>query len=198
MAKKYPIFLNLENKNVLLIGGGLACLEKLQGLDGTLSRITVITKDAGIAVQTWIKEHQGIQLEIREAKNEDMNGRDLIFIATSDSETNRKFRSYANSLGILTNSVDDPSNCDFYSSSLVDLGPVQFSISTDGKFAGLTAALRRLFDEIVPKEDGELFEKLFLIRKTLKERLPDKTERRNVLKKIITELEEKYLKKQDN
>jgi len=198
MAKKYPIFLNLENKNVLLIGGGLACFEKLQGLDETLSRITVITKDAGIAVQTWIKEHQGIQLEIREAKNEDMNGRDLIFIATSDSETNRKFRSYANSLGILTNSVDDPSNCDFYSSSLVDLGPVQFSISTDGKFAGLTAALRRLFDEIVPKEDGELFEKLFLIRKTLKERLPDKTERRNVLKKIITELEEKYLKKQDN
>ncbi|TGN11655.1 precorrin-2 dehydrogenase/sirohydrochlorin ferrochelatase family protein [Leptospira ilyithenensis] len=197
MTKKYPIFLNLENKNVLLIGGGLACLEKLQGLEGTLARITIITKETNPFVQKWIEEHSDIIPEIREAKEEDLVGRDLIFIATNDSETNKRFRLHANSLGILANAVDDPPNCDFYSSSLVDLGPVQFSISTDGKFAGLTATLRKLFEDIIPKEDGELFERLFLIRKTLKERLPDQNERRGVLKRVIRELEEKYFGKSD-
>lgn len=170
-------------------------MEKLQGLDGTFARITIITKEVNPFVQNWTEEHTDIILQIREAKEEDLVGRDLIFIATNDSETNKRFRLHANSLGILANAVDDPPNCDFYSSSLVDLGPVQFSISTDGKFAGLTATLRKLFEDIIPKEDGELFERLFLVRKTLKERLPDQNERRTVLKKIILELEEKYFGK---
>jgi siroheme synthase (precorrin-2 oxidase/ferrochelatase) len=39
----YPIFLKLDNKKVLIIGGGLIALQKLQGLLASEAKLTIIS-----------------------------------------------------------------------------------------------------------------------------------------------------------
>ncbi|MGE8781308.1 precorrin-2 dehydrogenase/sirohydrochlorin ferrochelatase family protein [Leptospira terpstrae] len=190
--KKYPIFLNLENKNILIVGGGNACLEKLVGLEFTGANLHVISIDFSEEVKTFLNKYPNIKVEKRAIKEEDLNHREIIFLATSDPDTNRNFRKIGKEKGIWVNSVDDPKNCDLYSSSTVSIGPVQFAISTDGKFAGVSSTLRKLFEEIIPEEDHELMETLFEMRRNLKEILPDNTERRKVLKEIVHNLNSKY------
>jgi len=196
MTKRYPAFLNLKDANVLIVGGGLACLEKLTGLENTEANISIITIELNPEVKKFVENKTNITTIIREVKDVDLENRDLIFLATNNSEINAKFRKVANQLKILTNSVDDPNNCDFYSASLIDLGAVSFAISTDGKFAGLSAALRKLFEEIMPSEDTELFQKIYEMRAALKKRIPDMNERKKVLKDIIFNLESKYFNKE--
>ncbi|TGL43954.1 bifunctional precorrin-2 dehydrogenase/sirohydrochlorin ferrochelatase [Leptospira meyeri] len=190
--KKYPIFLNLENKNILIVGGGNACLEKLNGLEYTGAKIQVISIEISDEVKTFLTKYPEIKIEERPVREEDLYHRDIIFLGTNDPETNQKFRTLAKEKGIWVNSVDDPKNCDFYSSSTVSVGPVQFAISTDGKFAGVSSTLRKLFEEILPEEDHELMETLFEMRRNLKEILPDHQERRLALKEIIQNLNSKY------
>lgn len=193
--KKYPIFLNLENRNILIVGGGNACLEKLVGLEFTGAKIHIISIDFSDEVKTFLTKYPNIITEERPIKEEDLNRRDIIFLGTSDPLINRNFRALAKAKGIWVNSVDDPKNCDFYSSSSVSIGPVQFAISTDGKFAGVSSTLRKLFEEILPEEDHELMETLFEMRRNLKELLPNKDERRLALKEIIQNLNSKYFHK---
>ncbi|EMY63219.1 precorrin-2 dehydrogenase/sirohydrochlorin ferrochelatase family protein [Leptospira terpstrae] len=193
--KKYPIFLNLENKNILIVGGGNACLEKLLGLEFTGANLHVISIDFSEEVKTFLNKYPNIKVEKRAVKEEDLNHREIIFLATSDPDTNLNFRKIGKEKGIWVNSVDDPKNCDFYSSSTVSIGPVQFAISTDGKFAGVSSTLRKLFEEIIPEEDHELMETLFEMRRNLKEILPDNTERRKVLKEIVHNLDSRYFHK---
>lgn len=193
--KKYPIFLNLENKNILIVGAGNACLEKLVGLEFTGANLHVISIDFSEEVKNFLNKYPNIKVEKRAVKEEDLNHREIIFLATSDPDTNRNFRKIGKEKGIWVNSVDDPKNCDFYSSSTVSIGPVQFAISTDGKFAGVSSTLRKLFEEIIPEEDHELMETLFEMRRNLKEILPDNTERRKVLKEIVHNLNSRYFHK---
>lgn len=193
--KKYPIFLNLENRNILIVGGGNACLEKLVGLEFTGAKIHIISIDFSDEVKTFLTKYPNIITEERPIKEDDLNHRDIIFLGTSDPLINRNFRALAKAKGIWVNSVDDPKNCDFYSSSSVSIGPLQFAISTDGKFAGVSSTLRKLFEEILPEEDHELMETLFEMRRNLKELLPDKDERRLALKEIIQNLNSKYFHK---
>ncbi|PJZ85533.1 precorrin-2 dehydrogenase/sirohydrochlorin ferrochelatase family protein [Leptospira harrisiae] len=193
--KKYPIFLNLENKNILIVGGGNACLEKLTGLEFTGAYIHVIAIEFSDEVKTFLTKYPSIKVEKRAVQEEDLNNRDIIFLGTSDPNTNQKFRAIAKGKGIWVNSVDDPKNCDFYSSSTVNVGPIQFAISTDGKFAGVSSTLRKLFEEILPEEDHEFMETVFEMRRKLKEILPDPEERRLALKEIIQNLNSKYFHK---
>ncbi|TGM81485.1 bifunctional precorrin-2 dehydrogenase/sirohydrochlorin ferrochelatase [Leptospira mtsangambouensis] len=193
--KKYPIFLNLENKNILIVGGGNACLEKLYGLEHTGAKIQVISIELSDEVRSFLRKYPEIKTEERPVKEEDLNHSDIIFLGTSDPETNQKFRALAKEKGTWVNSVDDPKNCDFYSSSTVSVGPIQFAISTDGKFAGISSTLRKLFEEVLPEEDHELMETLFEMRRKLKEILPDHQERRLALKEIIQNLNSKYFHK---
>ncbi|XDD43777.1 bifunctional precorrin-2 dehydrogenase/sirohydrochlorin ferrochelatase [Leptospira sp. WS60.C2] len=193
--KKYPIFLNLEGKNILIVGGGGACLEKLMGLEFTGAKIHIISLSFSEEVKSFLEKYPNIQSEERAVREDDLDNRDIIFLATSDSETNKTYRSLAKRKGIWVNSVDDPKNCDFYSSSTVTVGPVQFAISTDGMFAGVSSSLRKLFEETIPIEDHELLETLFVMRRNLKEILPNAEERKKVLKEIIQKLNAEYFHK---
>lgn len=194
-VKKYPIFLNLEGRNILIVGGGNACLEKLMGLEHTAANLHLISITYSDEVKAFLEKYPQIKVETRAVTEEDLNHRDIIFLATSDPNTNKEFRALAKAKGIWVNSVDDPKNCDFYSSSTVTVGPIQFAISTDGMFAGVSATLRKLFEEVLPEEDHELLETLFMMRRNLKERLPNQEERRKVLKAIIQKLNSEYFHK---
>ncbi|RHX81146.1 siroheme synthase [Leptospira yasudae] len=194
MSRKYPAFLNLENKNVLLIGGGKVALEKLPHLLDAGAKITLIALETCREVAQILEKHPEIKVEYRSVEFSDLQGRALVFSATNDSDLNRRLSDYAHSWKIWINCADDPSNCDFYSAAVLDRGPVRVAISTEGNFAGLSGVVKTTLEELIPDEHEEELQELMRLRKELKSILPDPEKRKKVLKELLQTLKEDYFK----
>ncbi|TGL73684.1 precorrin-2 dehydrogenase/sirohydrochlorin ferrochelatase family protein [Leptospira yasudae] len=194
MSRKYPAFLNLENKNVLLIGGGKVALEKLPHLLDAGAKITLIALETCREVAQILEKHPEIKVEYRSVEFSDLQGRALVFSATNDSDLNRRLSDYAHSWKIWINCADDPSNCDFYSAAVLDRGPVRVAISTEGNFAGLSGVVKTTLEELIPDEHEEELQELMRLRKELKSILPDPQKRKKVLKELLQTLKEDYFK----
>ncbi|TGN01016.1 precorrin-2 dehydrogenase/sirohydrochlorin ferrochelatase family protein [Leptospira yasudae] len=194
MNRKYPAFLNLENKNVLLIGGGKVALEKLPHLLDAGAKITLIALETCREVAQILEKHPEIKVEYRSVEFSDLQGRALVFSATNDSDLNRRLSDYAHSWKIWINCADDPSNCDFYSAAVLDRGPVRVAISTEGNFAGLSGVVKTTLEELIPDEHEEELQELMRLRKELKSILPDPEKRKKVLKELLQTLKEDYFK----
>ncbi|MCG6169614.1 precorrin-2 dehydrogenase/sirohydrochlorin ferrochelatase family protein [Leptospira sanjuanensis] len=194
MSRKYPAFLNLENKNVLLIGGGKVALEKLPHLLDAGAKITLIALETCREVAQILEKHPEIKVEYRSVEFSDLQGRALVFSATNDSDLNRRLSDYAHSWKIWINCADDPSNCDFYSAAVLDRGPLRVAISTEGNFAGLSGVVKTTLEELIPDEHENELQELIRLRKELKSILPDPEKRKKVLKDLLQTLKEDYFK----
>jgi uroporphyrin-III C-methyltransferase len=67
--------------------------------------------------------------------------------------------------GILSNSVDDIPNCDFFFGSVVSRGSLQVAISTGGESPAVAQRLRREIDELLPEDLGPWLENLGQLRR---------------------------------
>ncbi|MCC5814330.1 MAG: bifunctional precorrin-2 dehydrogenase/sirohydrochlorin ferrochelatase [Leptospira sp.] len=196
-AKKYPAFLNLEGRNVLLIGGGNVAWEKLPNLVLAKANVTIVSLHFNTEVSRFLEDHPEITVEKREVEFTDLDGRDLIFSATNNKILNRNLVLEANRRKIWINSCDDPENCDFYSSAVFDKGPIRIAVSTDGKFAGLGGMMKKrlqeAMDDYLPEEHLELWEEILETRQMLKSKIGNIEERKVILMNLLNEIKEKYL-----
>lgn len=193
MSLRYPAFLDLRERNVLLIGGGKAALEKLPSLLQSGARIHLIASEITDAVyETIEKSNVPVKIELREIRLDDLVGRDVVFSATNSHSLNAQLRLYAQEKKIWINSVDDPENSDFVSASVLDRGSFRIAISTNGKFAGIAVILKKILDQLLPTDHMELFEELFAIRKNLKEEIKEPEERKRILARVLRSLQEDY------
>ncbi|GBF48615.1 siroheme synthase domain protein [Leptospira ryugenii] len=177
---------------MLIAGGGSACLEKLMGLSEIPCQIQIVSPEISPAVHEFISGKPNIHVILRTLVETDLEGKDLIFLATNNGKTNAEFRNLANQKGIWVNAVDDPVNCDFFSASQVKVGSIRFAISTEGNFAGISSLLRQILEELIPVEHADDFEALFEIRRQLKLRLSDPQKRKLALQSVIKQLRETY------
>ncbi|TGL62814.1 precorrin-2 dehydrogenase/sirohydrochlorin ferrochelatase family protein [Leptospira sarikeiensis] len=193
MNQLLPVFLKLEGKKVLLVGGGNVALEKLQHLKDTGCELTVIAKEFKSEVIRLLSSLKNAKIETREVQTSDLDGFELIYSATNDRQTNKNLVEYAKEKRIWINCADDPSLCDFYSSAYFDRGPIRVAVSTQGGFAGLAGTIRTILEEILPKEHDEELENLLEIRNVTKQKLGDPEERKTALKFLLSEFKQKYL-----
>jgi uroporphyrin-III C-methyltransferase/precorrin-2 dehydrogenase/sirohydrochlorin ferrochelatase len=83
--------------------------------------------------------------------------------------------------GVLVNVVDRPDLCDFTLPSILDRDPVLVAVGTSGASAGLAKHLRLRLEALLPPSLGALATALNDVRKTLRAKFPDATERRQAL-----------------
>ncbi|MGJ4787336.1 bifunctional precorrin-2 dehydrogenase/sirohydrochlorin ferrochelatase [Leptospira koniambonensis] len=193
MNQLLPVFIKLENKKVLVVGGGNVALEKLQHLKDTGCILTVISKEFKSETVRLLSSIKDTKIETREVNVSDLDGFDLVYSATNDRQTNRDLVEYAKQKKIWINCADDPSLCDFYSSAYFDRGPIRVAVSTQGGFAGLAGTIRTILEEILPKDHDQELENLLEIRNLSKSKLGDPEKRKAALKFLLGEFKEKYL-----
>lgn len=191
MSFNYPVFFNLAKKDILLIGGGTAAAEKIPALLKTDCALTVISESMENSVSELLK-HSSVKVEIRKAKSGDLDGRYMVFYCANDITVGKQFKAYASERKILFNSADDPQNCDFISSAIIERGPITIAMSTGGQFAGFAAMLRRLLETMLPESQDSLIYKLFTSRSQLIQLEKNKLKRREALKKAIKIIEDSY------
>ena len=144
MAAKtwYPIFLDLTNRRVVVIGGGKVALRKARGLVEAGARVTVVAPrfDSGF---------DGLPIERSERpfEDRDIDQAALVFAATGDREVNRRAGEIARAAGIPANIADAPGECGFIVPSRIRRDNLQIAISTSGEDPALAAELRRKLEE---------------------------------------------------
>jgi uroporphyrin-III C-methyltransferase / precorrin-2 dehydrogenase / sirohydrochlorin ferrochelatase len=178
-----PIFLNLESRTGLLVGAGAVALDKVGTLLPTGVRLRVV---APVARPEFVElAAQGkIELVTRTFEPDDLDGQFIVIAATDAPAVNAEVYRLARERGILTNSVDDIPNCDFFFGSVVRRGALQVAISTAGESPAFAQRLRREIDAQLPAEIGPWLNDLGRLRRQILSTLPAVDSRKALLHRL--------------
>ena len=155
--------LNLQNKHVIVIGGGTEGLRKVNALLGQSCKITVISN----RFNKYLREQEKAgKIETLKARLKDESILDsydnpfLVLASTDDRELNRKLCQKGREKGAFVYSVDDPAYSDFSYASVINIeGVMQVAISTSGKSPIMARQVRiraeRILRRVIRKSDIE-------------------------------------------
>ncbi len=189
--KLYPIFLKLEQLHTLLVGAGNVGLEKLQSLlsNAPEARITIVAPSVKKEVKEFINDYPNCLLEERPFEVEDLEGKDIVVLATDDKGLHYQVKTLAREKGLLVNVADTPDLCDFYLSSIVQKGHLKIAISTNGKSPTAAKRIKEILNNTLPDELDEVIENLHQVRSQLTGNFEYKVKRMNEITRVLVENE---------
>jgi precorrin-2 dehydrogenase / sirohydrochlorin ferrochelatase len=141
----YPIFVELEGRRVLVVGGGVVAAQKLRNLHPAGPAITVVAPELKEEMNQYHAEGQFEWLQ-REYAEGDVEGYDLVMVATDDGAVNKQVSSEARARKIWVNAADDIPNCDFILPSMVRRGSLVLAASTGGGSPALARRVRETLE----------------------------------------------------
>jgi uroporphyrin-III C-methyltransferase/precorrin-2 dehydrogenase/sirohydrochlorin ferrochelatase len=146
MSNLYPVFLKLEGRRVLLVGGGTVAAAKLDGLLAAGARVTVVAPEIGPELR-----RPGVTLEQRAFEARDVEGAWWV-VAAAPPDVNRRVQVAADARQTFVNAVDDPAHADAYLGGIVRRGDVTIAFSTAGRAPALAGLLREALDAWLPAD----------------------------------------------
>ncbi|MCB8565149.1 precorrin-2 dehydrogenase/sirohydrochlorin ferrochelatase family protein [Fusobacterium ulcerans] len=143
----FPVFLNMQNKKVLIIGAGKIAFRKAETLLSYGAKIKVIAKD--IKEQKF-KELENIELSLEDFKEDMLENVFMVIAATDDFTFNKYIFNLCDKKNILTNNITSKTemNCRF--SSIYENDEYQIAISAKGdpkKSKTLKEKISKLFND---------------------------------------------------
>ena len=141
MTSYYPVYLNLQSRRCVIIGGGTVAEGKIGRLLDSGADICVVSPVATPGIRQFVADGF-VRWEQREYRSGDLDGAFIAIAATNFREVNRRIFEEAEQRGVMLNAVDDPPNCSFIAPSIVQRGPVTLAISTGGVSPALARKLR--------------------------------------------------------
>jgi len=162
----YPIFLDLNNQNVLVVGGGEVAERKIKHLLTYGCTIYISSPHLTPHLQQLVttKKMHHIPYESLDTYMDDTF---MVIAATDDAEVNSKIASQAKKHGLLINTVDQPKDCNFIMPSIVKRGNLQIAISTAGKSPALAKKIRKNLESTFGPEYDSLTKLMGIIRTKL-------------------------------
>ena len=179
----FPIFVDLSQKKVLVVGGGKVAQRKVRSLLRFTKNIKVVAPRVSRELEELIKE-KGLKLVRRYFRSSDLKGVDLVIVAVNKLSLQERIFRMCEKRGILCNSVDSPKLCNFLFPSLIVRGDVTLGISTSGRAPALSRRLRELIEECLPEDLEGILDRIAGER----ERLPKGRERQELMNRLTEEL----------
>ncbi len=178
----FPAYLKLDNKKILIIGGGKIAADKLGHLLDFTSKIVLLAEKFDKNILELSQKNSIKYIQKKYEKN-DIDGFDIVIVAIDNIEKQKEIYLEAKSKKILCNSVDTVEYCDFIFPSYIKKGDLTISVSTSGASPAVAKHLRRFIEKLIPKDiDKFLFE-----MKNLRKKLPKGKERMEFLDKKAKE-----------
>lgn len=142
----FPMFVKLQERTVVVVGGGEVAAGKIEGLLQAGAKIRLVAPEVHPSLAANIRSRK-IEWLPREFEPQDLVGASLVIAATSAPGVNAGVFREAEARGIFCNAVDDIENCHFYYGSIVQRGDLQIAISTNGKSPALAQRLRQELEQ---------------------------------------------------
>src|SRR6202161_1996636 len=149
-----PVFLNLRDQLVLVVGGGAVATRKVELLLKAHARVRVVAprlqSDLALYRDAGRIEHLGCEFEPRH-----FDGAIFAIAATDSSEVNQAVASAGAARGIFVNVVDDGAASSAVMPAIVDRSPLLVAIGTSGQSPTLARRVRAQLEALLPERLGE-------------------------------------------
>jgi len=202
----YPIFMDLRGRPCVVVGGGRVAERKVKALLRAGASVHVISpevtprlallaakKKIGLTRRTYRKGDlkvggknvaTSIGYQASLATGVKHLGPLLVFAATDDPEVQRAIRRDAEEAGALLNAADDAPHSNFIVPASFAQGELLVAISTSGASPALARRLRRQLQLTLGRDYRAYVRLLREARKQIKETVPDKAQRANILREL--------------
>jgi precorrin-2 dehydrogenase/sirohydrochlorin ferrochelatase len=180
--KYYPLFLKLDGRKAVVVGGGRVAQRKVSTLIRAGAVVEVISPD----ITTTLREYANkgiIRHRKKRYERGDLKGAFLVIAATSSKETNTRVDRDAEKL---VNVVDTPSEGNFIVPSVVRRGLLTVAISTGGSSPALSKAMRKEIEELYGAEFARYLRFVEKTRKEAMVRIRDGRAREKFLKSLAS------------
>jgi len=148
MPDLLPVFLNLAERRVVLVGGGRVAAAKLPALVSARAAVTVVAPEVDAQIA---RSHAAIIR--RRFEPRDLDGAWLV-VAAATREVNAQVARAAARRRVFVNAVDDPANASAFLGGVVRRDGVTIAISTNGHAPALSGLLREAIDAVLPRQLG--------------------------------------------
>lgn len=162
----YPVCLDIQNRNCLVVGGGSVGTRKVTTLLNCGAHVTVVSPAASAHLQE-LANNGSIILKKRFFRSSDLDSMFLVCSATDNQELNRQIHTEAESLGMLCNVADRPEVCNFILPSIVNRGDLIIAISTSGQSPAFAKKLRKDLEKVFGNEYAQFLKLMGAVRKKL-------------------------------
>ncbi|WP_429102100.1 siroheme synthase CysG [Aeromonas veronii] len=179
-----PIFCRLDNKPVLLVGGGEVAERKARLLLDAGAQLTVVAPELDPELAE-LAANGSIEWLAGEFASEQLAGKWLVVAATDRREVNALVYQSANRARIFANVVDDPKRSSFIMPSIIDRSPLMVAISSGGKAPVLARLLREKLEALLPQHLGAVAAFAGSLRERVKARFASMGERRRFWERLL-------------
>src|SRR3954466_9381830 len=172
----FPLFLDLEGRTAIIVGGGVEALNKARLLAKTGAKIAVIAeKIEGNLAE--MMENGRVEWRARSFRPDLLDGAAMVYAA--DRHLNAEVAAAAKARGIPINVIDDAEVSTFITPSIVDRDPVVIAIGTEGAAPVLGQGIRSKIEALLPHTVGELAQAGAKLRSRVAELIPHGSRRRS-------------------
>lgn len=145
-APLFPLFVKLEGRPVLVVGGGRVAAGRVGQLLEAGARVSVVAPEVRPEIAC-----SGAAVERRPFEPGDLRGVWLV-VAAATPEVNRAVAAAAEARRVFANAVDDPASASAYTGGVVRKGGVVLAVSTEGRAPALAGLLREALASLLPEE----------------------------------------------
>ncbi|CAH6803263.1 Siroheme synthase / Precorrin-2 oxidase [Vibrio chagasii] len=182
----FPMFLDVENKPILVVGGGEVACRKVDSLLRAGANVTLVSPKVAPYLQQlvdenklhWVQNFYSSQIISKEYLQ--------VWATTDNPSLNHQVYNDAKKLGILVNVVDDLPYCDFITPSMINRGRIQIAISSGGASPVLVRNIREKLETVLPQNIVLLADFGASKRNSIKESYPTVDERRKFWERFLS------------
>jgi len=190
---KYPIFLELGGRRVVVVGGGAVAMRKAKVLLDAGARLVVVAEEASDVLTALCMQHGAELIRAKYAKQY-ITGAVLVIAATNDAKVNEQVYRDCQALEILCNVVDDPEHCDFFVPAVVKRGDLQIAIGTEGNCPAYAGHLRQKLETMFTEEHGRFLAELERARTEVINAVPTSADRKSLLGELVDDESFEYFR----
>jgi len=136
----------LQDRRVVVIGGGPVAASKLAALQSAGAQVVVVAPQVCDAIRAT-----DVEIVDRPYVPADLDGAWFV-VAAAPPDINRAVSEEAERRQLFVNAVDDPANASVYLGGVVRRPGVTLAISTDGAAPALAGLLREALDYMLPDD----------------------------------------------
>ena len=186
--------LNLQDKKIIIIGGGKEAQKRINSIIKQECDITVISDSVNSHINKLVKTKK-IKLKTQKITNTEFISKfkpDIIITTTNDKKINQKIINYAKQKKIIVYSSDNPEDSDFSNPAIIDFeNVIQIAIFTGGRSPAMSKKIKdrseKIFKKIISKEDIAQIKIQKISRKIAKETISTQEQRKKCLHSIMTD-----------
>ena len=164
----FPMFVQLEGRPCLVVGGGRVALRKARALRDFGALVTVVADE----ILEDIKRMEGVVWREGHFCPADLKGQALVVAAMDEKEKNHRVSVLCRERKIPVNAVDQIEDCDFIFPAYVKQGEVVAAFSSGGQSPAVAQYLKGRMEPEMTETLGELAVQLGKARERVKRMEP--------------------------